>query len=205
MSVEKETSRIEGFSDGVFAIAITLLVLDLHVPEDPAAERADVLLRLLLDQWPSYLAFIFSFLSILILWVNHHKLFKQIYRRNTAITFANGLLLFFVSAVSYPTALLSRYLNTGAESLVVSLYTGLFVLINLSYLLIWHSASRDKSLLRPDIKEPTIQKIKRNYWYGLPVYIVAFIFSFSIPLISLTLCGLLLVYWAFSSGRVHMD
>ena len=136
------------------------------------------------------------------MWVNHHKLFKQIYIRNTAITFANGLILFFTSAVCYPTALLSRYYNTPSENLVVAIYTGLFILINLSYILLWHFASKNKQLLRPNISHDTIISIKKNYWYGLPVYIIAFILSFSLPAISLVLCASLWVYWAMSSGKV---
>lgn len=92
--MEKETVRIEGFSDAVFAIAITLLVLDLHIPEANVVKNGTELLIYLKEQWTSYFAFTLSFFSIFIMWVNHHKIFKQIYSRNTAIMFANGLILF---------------------------------------------------------------------------------------------------------------
>src|SRR4051812_38976485 len=107
--MEKETTRIEAFSDGVFAIAITLLVLELHVPLMGENGKGDSLLKKLAAEWPSFLAFSLSFFSIFIMWVNHHKIFKQIYRRNTPLMFANGLILFLATCVSYPTALLSGY------------------------------------------------------------------------------------------------
>ena len=83
--MEKETVRIEGFSDAVFAIAVTLLVLDLHVPEKDIIKNGSDLLVYIKNQWPAFLAFILSFFSIFIMWVNHHKIFKQIYTRNSAM------------------------------------------------------------------------------------------------------------------------
>jgi len=139
------------------------------------------------------------------MWVNHHKLFKQIYSRNTAITFANGLILFFASVVSYPTGLLARFFNTPFANVVVAVYTGLFIVINLSYLLLWRVASKDKTLLRPGISRSSIKKITLNYVYGLLVYIVAFGLSFSYPVISLVICICLWVYWALSSGKLEMQ
>ena len=203
--MEKETVRMEGFSDAIFAIAITLLVLDLHVPEKDALTSGSAIISYLTAQWPSYLAFSISFFSIFIMWVNHHKLFKQIYSRNTAITFANGLILFFASVVSYPTGLLARFFNTPFANVVVAVYTGLFIVINLSYLLLWHVASKDKTLLRPGISQSSIKKITLNYVYGLPVYIIAFGLSFSYPVISLVICICLWVYWALSSGKLEMQ
>ncbi|WP_116788255.1 TMEM175 family protein [Flavobacterium psychrotrophum] len=203
--MEKETVRMEGFSDAIFAIAITLLVLDLHMPEKNALTSSTTLINYLTAQWPSYLAFCISFFSIFIMWVNHHKLFKQIYSRNTAITFANGLILFFASVVSYPTGLLAQYFNTPSVNVVVAIYTGLFILINLSYLLLWHIASKNKTLLRPDINEAAIKKITLNYVYSLPVYIVAFGLSFTYPVVALILCICLWIYWALSSGKLEKE
>lgn len=203
--MEKETVRIEGFSDAVFAIAVTLLVLDLHVPEKDTIKNGSDLLVYIKNQWPAFLAFILSFFSIFIMWVNHHKIFKQIYSRNSAIMFANGLILFLVSAVSYPTALLARYFDGEASSVVVALYTGIFVFINLAYNLLWFLASRDKKLLRPGITDLAIRKIHNNYLYGLPIYVIALIFSFWIPVVSLMIILGLWIFWALSSGKIEMS
>ncbi|MDR6369859.1 putative membrane protein [Chryseobacterium bernardetii] len=202
--MEKETLRIEGFSDGVFAIAVTLLVLDLHFPEENSIQNGNDLLIFLKNQWPAFLAFILSFFSIFIMWVNHHKIFKQIYSRNSAITFANGLILFLVSAVSYPTALLARYFDGEASSVVVALYTGIFVLINLAYNLLWFLATRNKKLLRPGITDTAIKKIHNNYLYGLPIYVMALILSFWIPALSLLIILGLWIFWALFSGKIEM-
>ncbi|MCE4066297.1 DUF1211 domain-containing protein [Chryseobacterium gleum] len=202
--MEKETLRIEGFSDGVFAIAVTLLVLDLHFPEEHSIQNGNDLLVFLKNQWPAFLAFILSFFSIFIMWVNHHKIFKQIYSRNSAIMFANGLILFLVSAVSYPTALLARYFDGEASSVVVALYTGIFVLINLAYNLLWFLATRNKKLLRPGITDAAIKKIHNNYLYGLPIYVIALILSFWIPAVSLMIILGLWIFWALSSGKIEM-
>ncbi|MBP2614959.1 TMEM175 family protein [Chryseobacterium jejuense] len=202
--MEKETLRIEGFSDAVFAIAVTLLVLDLHFPEENSIKNGNDLLVFLRNQWPSFLAFILSFFSIFIMWVNHHKIFKQIYSRNSAIMFANGLILFLVSAVSYPTALLARYFDGQASSVVVALYTGIFVLINLAYNLLWFLATRNKKLLRPGITDAAIKHIHNNYLYGLPIYVIALILSFWTPAVSLLIILGLWIFWALSSGKIEM-
>jgi uncharacterized membrane protein len=202
--MEKETVRIENFSDAVFAIAITLLVLDLYVPDTNAVKNSTGLLVYLKGEWTSYLAFTLSFFSIFIMWVNHHKIFKQIYSRNTAIMFANGLILFLVSAVSYPTALLARFFDGEASGIAVAIYTGIFVLINISYNLLWYIASTNKKLLRPGITNSAIRKIRNNYLYGLPTYLIAFGISFQFPAVALTISMVLLVFWALSSGKINV-
>src|SRR5215813_3568997 len=102
MAVSSETSRIEAFSDGVFAIAITLLVLDLKVPPDPSGIHR--LAELLLSEWPAYLAFLTSFATILIMWINHHRIFTLVGRSDDRLLFYNGLLLLGVTVVPFPTS-----------------------------------------------------------------------------------------------------
>jgi uncharacterized membrane protein len=202
--MEKETVRIENFSDAVFAIATTLLVLDLHAPDTTVVKNGAALLAFLKGEWTSYLAFTLSFFSIFIMWVNHHKIFKQIYSRTTAIMFSNGLILFLVTAVSYPTALLARFFEGAASNIAVAIYTGIFVLINLSYNLLWYIASSNRKLLRPEITDSAIKKIRNNYLYGLPTYLTAFGISFQFPAIALAISMILLVFWAVSSGKIKM-
>ncbi|MDH7459927.1 TMEM175 family protein [Chitinophagaceae bacterium 26-R-25] len=203
--MEKETSRIEAFSDAVFAIAITLLVLDLHVPMRDSMNDSIGLYKTLALQWPSYLAFGLSFFSIYIMWVNHHKLFKQIYKRNTALMFTNGLILFLATCISFPTALLAEYFNTTYAGKAATLYTGLFVCINLAFNLLWWTATRDRALLRPDITDKAILEIKRNYQYGLPVHLLACALSFFLPVVALLICACLWTYWAFTSGKLELS
>ncbi len=203
--MEKETVRIENFSDAVFAIAITLLVLDLQAPEADTIQNGSELLTFLKNQWTTYLAFTLSFFSIFIMWVNHHKIFKQIYSRNTAIMFANGLILFLVAAVSFPTALLARFFGGEAANVTVAVYTGIFVLINIAYNLLWWLAGSDKKLLRPGITDKAIRKIRNNYAYGLPSYLIAFGISFQFPVAALAINMILLLFWAISSGKINFQ
>jgi len=201
--MEKETERIEAFSDGVFAISVTLLVLDLHVPEVKDGNTYKQLLEQLALQWPGYIAFIISFFSIFIIWVNHHKVFKQIYRRNTGLMFANGLILFLVSLVSFPSALLARFFLTDSKQLSVTIYTGLFVLINMAFNLLWQQATSDKKLLRPGISNAAIRQLRNNYLYGFPTYLLAFVLSFFYPNFALLICVLLWIFWAASSKKIN--
>ncbi|MGN8056260.1 TMEM175 family protein [Pedobacter sp. 22163] len=201
--MEKETERIEAFSDGVFAISVTLLVLELHVPELKDGDTPVHLLEELKMQWPGYIAFVISFFSIFIIWVNHHKVFKQIYKRNTGLMFANGLILFLVSLVSFPSALLARFFLTDSKQLSVTIYTGLFVLINLAFNLLWQQATADKKLLRPGISDAAIMQLRNNYLYGFPTYLIAFVLSFFYPDPALLICVLLWIFWAVSSKKIN--
>lgn len=201
--MEKETERIEAFSDGVFAISVTLLVLELHVPELKDGDTPVHLLEELKMQWPGYIAFVISFFSIFIIWVNHHKVFKQIYKRNTGLMFANGLILFLVSLVSFPSALLARFFLTDSKQLSVTIYTGLFVLINLAFNLLWQQAIADKKLLRPGISDAAIMQLRNNYLYGFPTYLIAFVLSFFYPDPALLICVLLWIFWAVSSKKIN--
>src|SRR6266404_1707129 len=100
---EKDTSRVEAFSDGVFAIAITLLVLDLKVPQiafnSASGPTSAMLLAALEREWPSYFAFVTSFFTILIMWMHHHTVFRLVHRTDASLLLTNGTLLLLVTAV----------------------------------------------------------------------------------------------------------
>ena len=141
-SGEKETGRLEAFSDGVFAVAITLLVFSLQVPtlKIPPHTSKD-LVNALLMLWPSYLSFFISFATILIMWISHHTMFKLIDKSNTLFMFANGFLLLLVTVVPFPTQLVATYLTTPAAGVVCAIYASLFMIINLVFNLLWWLAS----------------------------------------------------------------
>src|SRR6185503_2214195 len=117
---QKETTRVEAFSDGVFAIAITLLVLDLKVPRvHPADEDLVAYLR---SQWPTYAAFLSSFTTIGIMWLNYHRLFNLIARVDTPLMIYNGLLLLGVTLTPWPTALVAEYHGQPAATTAALVY-----------------------------------------------------------------------------------
>ena len=123
----KETGRVEAFSDGVFAIAITLLVLNIQVPHDLPVGKS--LAGALIDQWPTYLAFVTSFATIGIMWINHHRLFTHIRRSDNTLLVLNGLLLMGITVVPFPTALLAAYIGHPDEQVAALVYGGTLVLI----------------------------------------------------------------------------
>ena len=195
-TVEKQTGRLESFSDGVFAVAITLLVFNLHVP--PGANSVTALGSTLLGQWPSYLTFMTSFATILIMWASHHGIFKLVYRTDTPFLFANGLLLLLVTVVPFPTSLVTQYLNTPAAALACAVYAGIFVVINVAYNLLWWAAMHQRRLLHPAVTPGQVKRLTRHILLGLPVYLLATGLSFWNPYVSLGLCSCLWIFWAFT-------
>jgi uncharacterized membrane protein len=123
----KETARIEAFSDGVFAMAITLLILEIKVPHH--SETGAGLGAQLLRQWPSYVAFLTSFATIGIMWINHHRLFTHIERSNHALLILNGLLLLGITVVPFPTAVVAEYIGHEGQQVAAMVYTGTFLTI----------------------------------------------------------------------------
>ncbi len=112
--MDKDTARAEAFSDGVFAIAITLLILEIRVPALKAAAANGPLFSALAGLWPSFLAFFLSFFVILVMWVNHHEFMRLVHHVDYPFLFANGFVPLLVTFVPFPTAVLARYLGTGA-------------------------------------------------------------------------------------------
>src|SRR5690349_17168778 len=110
-----ETTRLEAFSDGVFAIAITLLILEVKVPSPAASKAAGGLLRALLAQWPSFASYVISFLTIGIMWINHHAMFHYIRRTDRTMLLLHIVFLMLISFVPYPTSLAAAYIMTPEE------------------------------------------------------------------------------------------
>jgi uncharacterized membrane protein len=125
----KETSRVESFSDGVFAIAITLLILDIHVP---VIGENDSLLNALMSEWTSLLALLIGFFTILICWINHHYMFQVIHRCDSVLLLLNGFKLLIVTLTPFATAVLSKYIQTSHEHVAVSIYCFNFSLMGLA-------------------------------------------------------------------------
>jgi uncharacterized membrane protein len=136
-----ETARIEAFSDGVFAIAITLLILEIQVP--PQTPHGD-LRSALVDLWPSYLAFLASFMTIGVMWLNHHRLFTLINKKDDGLIAFNLLLLLGVTWLPFPTALLAEHLlGAHADQQVAALiYAGSFLALAIVFNVMWRYAVR---------------------------------------------------------------
>lgn len=149
--VESGTQRLEAFSDGVFTIAITLLIVEIKVPQVQANTETTNTLSLasgLFALWPSYFAYIFSFMMIGVFWVNHHYVFLLYERSNRVFKLFNLLFLMCIAFLPFPTAVLARYITDAQQrQTAIILYAlGLFLPV-LVWLLIWLYASRDHRLL----------------------------------------------------------
>jgi uncharacterized membrane protein len=129
------SERLEAFSDAVIAIAITLLVLHIRVPE---TERGD-LFDALVDQWPSYMAFIISFITIGLMWVSHHTMFERIATVDRGLLFVNLLLLMGIAFLPWPTSLVAEYVQEGGtnSSVAVAIYSTNMVAIGVAFSLMW--------------------------------------------------------------------
>lgn len=167
---EKETARTEAFSDGVFAIAITLLILEIKVPQDAGSDEA--LTKALARQWPSYVAFLSSFATIGIMWINHHRLFTHIRRTDHGLLVLNALLLLGVIAVPFPTALLAAHWGRPGERVAAIVYSGLFVVVAAFFNVLWRYAASGNRLLRKNATAAAVQAVTRQYSFGPLLYLL---------------------------------
>ena len=190
----RDTDRLEAFSDGVIAIAITLLVLEVRVPHVEEG-GASALWGALRGLWPQYLGYLTSFVIIGIMWANHHNIFRHIARTDHYFVLINLLFLLFVAFIPFPTALLTEYLTHPGERVGGIVYSGWILLTALSYNLLWRYPSRGGRLLEPDADPRGVESITRRFRLGPPAYLVAFLLSFVSTIGSLVvLLGLALLY-----------
>jgi uncharacterized membrane protein len=173
-----ETGRVEGFSDAVFAISITLLVLDLKVPPPGAP---GLLGKLLLEQWREYLAFLASFGAIGFLWMYHHELFTFIKRVDRTLLALNVLLLLGVAIVPFPTAVVAAYVRHADAKVAAIFHTGTFVMITVFFWLIWRYASFRNRLLAPDVDPQVISFVNRMTALVPVLYLASFFLAFVSP------------------------
>jgi len=173
-----DTTRTEAFSDGVFAIAITLLVLDLAVPEGAFHD----LWRGIVHQWPSYLAYATSFATIGGLWLAHHGLFSRLEHVNSKVMRINLLLLMAVSFLPYPTRLVAQAIrDEDVERAAVVFYGATLLAIAVLIGALWAAAASDRTLLRADVSEEEVQAILLRTSPNLGLYVVAIALAFLFP------------------------
>jgi uncharacterized membrane protein len=187
-------NRLEAFSDGVFAIAITLLVLDIHVPE-PGSGRLG---HELLAQWPSYAAYVISFMTIGIIWINHHATFSRLRSVDHSILIWNLLLLLSVGILPFTTSLMAEYLKeSSGESLAAAIYGGSFLLMGA----VFGAVNRHIYLNRQAaLKKPMAPEAARRALHfaalGQIPYALATALAFVSPYITLAICAACGIYYS---------
>ncbi len=194
---EKETGRLEAFSDGIFAFAITLLVLGL---KDPVQVAGGSLASGLAQEWPAFFAFFTSFLTILIMWVNHHNMFNFIRRIDTRFMFLNGFLLLAVTLTPFTTMLVGDHITGSDASTAASVYSGTFILLSVAWTLAWRHAAGERRLLSASVSEENVRSVGRDYNLGTGLYILTFILSFVNGFVGILGILSLAVFWAVTAS-----
>ena len=188
-----DTQRLEAFSDGVFAIAITLLILEIGVPH---VDGEKSLTHELLQLWPSYVGYAISFLTIGIMWINHHYMFKDIVRVDHTLLVLNLLLLLGVAFVPFPTAVVAEYLRSGEHQVEAALvYGSTFVVIAVFFDSLWLYASRGLRLIDEHVSEARVRSRTLRYLPGPLLYAAALPFALITPWISLGIYAGLAAFW----------
>jgi len=191
-----ETARVEAFSDGVFAIAITLLILAVGIEQALATGH---LAHQLVELWPAYVAYAVSFLTIGIMWVNHHAVFRQFARVDRPLLLLNVLLLMLIAFVPFPTRVVADHARSATDREAAALLYGSTMTITaILFFCVWIYGSR--RLLRPDADRREVSGITRSYLPGAPTYATATLVALVSSTASLILFGAIALFYALSSS-----
>lgn len=196
--VDADTGRIEAFSDGVFAIAITLLVLDLHLPK-----TADGVWRGLVGQWPQFAAYLTSFFIIGIMWANHHSMFRSIVRADRVLLFLNLLLLLWTTLLPFPTRLVAAHLRDGGANAAQAeaVYSANLTLAAIAFSLIWLHAVRGGRLIAAPMGRQAEWRSIGRFSVGTLLYAATIGISFASPGAALGVQFALALYYLFEQVR----
>jgi uncharacterized membrane protein len=198
--VSEQTTRLDAFSDGIFAIAMTLLVLEIRLPEQIAP---GTLGAHLLHLWRSYLAFVTSFATIGVMWVNHHRIFNLIRRTDQVVLALNLLLMLGVSFLPFPTLVVARHIQTPDARTAAMFFNGIFAGIAFAWAFLWLYVTHRQDLLHEDADHASIHAISRQYLLGPLYYIVALVVAIYSPLTSVLLDLLLAIFFALPARMFH--
>ena len=190
------TNRLEAFSDGVFAVAITLLVLEIHVP------TGDHLWQELKDEWPSFASFFVSFCVIGIIWVNHHGLIDHLKRTDRVVLYLNLLVLMTVVFIPFSTALMAEHLKSGADETVAALFYALaFLAMGIAFNLYWTYIVKHRRELGVEIPDEEIRSMSIGFMIGTPIYLVAVAMAFISPPVVLVIILAVAAYYMVAGMR----
>jgi len=190
-------TRLEGLCDGVFAVALTLLVLDL-----PAPKGSQALARDLLQQWPSYAAYVVSFATVGIIWINHHALMDRVARADRGLLELNLLLLLFVALVPWPTSLAAQYLRDSRQASVAAVAYGLtMAALSGSFAAIWLYLRRREHLAQSSAR-PRLGGALRRALTGVLAYLLGVALAFVWAPAAFAVYALVAIYFAVSGRSV---
>jgi uncharacterized membrane protein len=186
------TARLETFSDGVFAIAATLLILDVHKASGGVAHG-------LVHAWPSYAAYAISFLTIGIIWANHHTVFQQIGRVDRTFLMINVVFLMVVAFSPFPTRVLAETMRHGGKAGAFD-YGLIFTLMSISYAALWFYASVGGRLLAQDADPRTVSGISRSFAPGSAMYGLATLSALLSAFLAIGLFAAIALFYVLESS-----
>ena len=194
-------SRLEAFSDGVLAIAITLLVIEIRPAE---LHQDEQLAHALWTQWPSYVAYLVSFLTIGVIWLNHHRIFEQVARVDGPLLLLNLNLLLWTALIPFPTAVVAEHLGGAGEAArtASALYSGVLLLMGLAFGALFAWVTHTDRLLHRLPPPGVVRAARLRFMIGQAVYAAAFVLSWVSAPLALALCGLMALYYAFDQASV---
>ena len=192
------TLRLETFADGVFAIAATLLILDVHASGPHLGHQ-------LLHIWPSYAAYAVSFLTIGIMWVNHHTVFTQIDRVDRRFLFINVGLMMCVAFVPFPTRLVAEHIRGSGDEAAALAYGFTMTTTAVFFSLLWFAGALRGGLLREDADRRVVSGISRSYLPGPWMYLGATLVAFASPQASAALYGAIALFYVIESSLFGRD
>jgi uncharacterized membrane protein len=194
-----DTSRLETFSDGVFAIAATLLILEI------APSGTGTLTHQLLALWPSYAAYGVSFVTIGIMWINHHEIFRHVRRADRAFLMISVIFLMVIAFIPFPTHVLAEHLNDG-DARTAALFYGLTnVLMAVTFSTLWFYAIRGDRLLAADVDRRAVSGISRSFAPGIPLYTLATLSALVSSWLAVSLFATLAVFYVVESSLLGRD
>ena len=192
-SVEQETGRVEAFSDGVFAIVVTILVLEIKVPNDKGSHLWEGLAK----QWPHYAAYVVSFLVIGVMWVNHHTIFGHLKKVNRPLLFLNLVVLLVVSVIPWTTAVLAEHLQDSESAEVAAiLYSAWTVVYAVAFLGFWWYITHVGHLFHDRVDRDGARATRLRFGLGSIAYPVALVISFFSAPLALVAHGVIALYYA---------
>ena len=194
MAETNVNSRLEAFCDGVFAIALTLLIIDIKIPSTESINNNADFWRALKHIAPSISAFVLSFTIILITWVNHHNAIKLVNKSSASFIYANGFLLLTVVFIPFPTSLMGEYLLTDHATPAVVLYNAVLVLQAIGWILISSAALKDH-LCKNEKSVSTIRTNRRFGYFAVAIYTVCGITAFWFPLTIAIITAAIWIFW----------
>jgi uncharacterized membrane protein len=186
-------SRLETFSDGVFAIAATLLILDVRAPPGNLGKG-------LAHIWPSYAAYAVSFLTIGIIWINHHRVFTQVRHVDRLFLLLNVAFLMTVAFIPFPTSLIASQLRGGDLEPAALAYGATLTVTAAFFNALWFYAAAGHRLLRADADARVVSGISRSYLPGPFIYLVATLTALVSPTASVVLFGVIAVFYIVESS-----